>query len=343
MKNCINILLTAFISLTVSMATYAQIDTLCFGSTLENYSITPNAGSTYSWSVSGGGIIIGSNTGTSIQVDWSNAPLGLINNAITLTEQLNGCEADQTLSVEILENPTPNLSASDLSICLGESVLLSADAGYDTYNWTPSSLSGASSTYTPNAITDDTFEVEVIGEGGCSTTESIEIEIFELPSVEVSLSDSTICLGESITVSATSGFTTYTWTNSSLSSDQTTLTPTLVDTEYSVSITDVNGCEASDDVTLTINEINPIELLVNGAETTTICLGETISLDATDGFSSYVWVPAVVIGDNGNYVPQNTSETSYTVTSTDSEGCQSVDTINITINNLPNPGPILFN
>ena len=53
----------------------------------------------------------------------------------------------------------------------------------------------------------------------------------------------------------------------------------MADTEYSVSITDVNGCEASDDVTLTINEINPIELLVNGAETTTICL-ETISLDA---------------------------------------------------------------
>lgn len=343
MKNCTNILLTIFISLMVSMVTYAQIDTLCFGSTLENYSITPNAGSNYSWSVSGGGVILGSNTGTSIQVDWSNAPLGLINNAITLTEELNGCEADQTLNVEIIDNPMPNLSASDMSICLGESVLLSADAGYDTYNWNPSSISGASTTYTPNAITDDTFEVEVIGEGGCSTTESIEIEIFEHPLVEVSLSDSTICLGESITVSATPGFITYTWTNSTISNDQTILTPTLDDTEYSLSITDANGCEASDDVTLVINEITPIELLVNGSETTTICLGETISLDATDGFSSYDWVPAVVIGDNGDYVPQNTSETSYTVTSTDSEGCQSVDTINITINNLPDPGPIIFN
>tara|TARA_B100000886_G_scaffold333643_1_gene288028 strand:+ start:739 stop:1770 length:1032 start_codon:yes stop_codon:yes gene_type:complete len=343
MKNCIKILFAAFLSIMVSMTSFAQIDTLCFGSTLETYSITPNLGSNYFWSVSGGGVIVGSNTGTSIQVDWSNASLGLINNAITLTEELNGCEADQTLSVEILENPIPNLSASDLSICLGQSVLFSTDSDYDTYNWTPSSLSGPSPTYTPNAITDDTFVVEVIGEGGCSTTESIEIEIFELPSVEVSLSDSTICLGESITVSATSGFITYTWTNSSLFSDQTTLTPALGDTEYSVSIIDANGCEASDDVTLIINEISPIELLVNGSETTTICIGETISLDATDGFSSYDWVPDVVIGDNGDYVPQNTSETSYTVTSTDSEGCQSVDTINITINNLPNPGPIIFN
>ena len=41
---------------------------------------------------------------------------------------------------------------------------------------------------------------------------------------------------------------------------------------------------------LTINEITPVELLVNGSETTTICLGETISLDATDGLVYYNWV-----------------------------------------------------
>ena len=343
MKFFLRIIFIMFLSFAFSIETQAQIDTLCFGSTLENYSITPNAGSTYSWSVSGGGVIVGSSVGTSIQVDWSNAPVGLINNAITLTEELNGCEADQTLSVEILDNPTPNLSVSDLSICLGESVLFSADVGYDTYNWTPSSLSGASSTYTPNAVADDTFEVEVIGEGGCSTTESIEIEIFELPSVEVSLSDSSICLGESITVTASSGFNTYTWTNSSLSNDQTTLTPGIGDTDYSVTVTDANGCEASDDAVLTINEVNPVVLTVNGSNTTTICLGESISLEATADLGSYEWVPNVVIGDNGVYVPLNTTETSYTVTTTDADGCQSTDTINITINNLPNPGPIIFN
>ena len=69
MKNCTNILLTIFISLMVSMATYAQIDTLCFGSTLENYSITPNAGSNYSWSVSGGGVTLNNFKGTKINLD----------------------------------------------------------------------------------------------------------------------------------------------------------------------------------------------------------------------------------------------------------------------------------
>ena len=332
-----------FLSFAFSIETQAQIDTLCFGSTLENYSITPNVGSTYSWSVSGGGVIVGSSIGTSIQVDWSNAPVGLINNAITLTEELNGCSADQFLSVEIIDNPTPNLSVSDQSICIGESVVISANSGYDTYNWTPSTLSGNSFTYTPISTTDNTFEVEVIGEGECSTTESIQIEVYDLPTVAVSLSDDTICLGETITVSATSGLSLYTWTNPALSGQQTTLTPAIGDTDYSVTATDANGCVATDDVVLVINEINPVVLTVNGSNTTTICLGESISLEATPGLGSYEWNPAVVIGDNGVYVPLNITETSYTVTSTDADGCQSIDTINITINNLPNPGPIIFN
>ena len=56
----------------------------------------------------------------------------------------------------------------------------------------------------------------------------------------------------------------------------------MTDTQFSVIVTDENGCESSDIANLTINEITPVELLVNGSETTTICLGETISLDATD-------------------------------------------------------------
>ena len=106
----------------MSFNAFAQIDTLCFGSSLETYSINPNPGSSYSWNVSGGGIIVGSAIGTSIQVDWSNVPVGLINNAITLTEELNGCEVEQNLSVEIIDNPSPNLSISNSSVCLGDPV-----------------------------------------------------------------------------------------------------------------------------------------------------------------------------------------------------------------------------
>lgn len=343
MKSLFHVILFLVLSFLISIVSLAQIDTLCEGSLLESYSINPNAGSTYSWSVSGGGQIIGSSDGTSIQVDWSAAPIGLITNAITLTEQLNGCTAEQTLSVEIIENPIPNLFASNSTICLGDSIVLSADNGFDTYNWTPAIISTSSGTYFPSSLTDNEFSVEVIGEGGCASTESVQIEIFDLPFVSVSLSDSSICLGESIMVSATPGLASYSWNNASVSNDQSTLTPSVSETDFILSVTDENGCIATDEAILTINQVNPVELLVNGSTTTTICLGETISLDATDGLNTYDWLPSVVSNEGGVYTPADITETTYSVTTTDAEGCQSIDTVSITINDMPSPGPIIFN
>jgi hypothetical protein len=343
MKSLFHVILTLILSFLISIVSFAQIDTLCEGSLLENYSITPNEGSTYSWSVSGGGQIIGSSDGTSIQVDWSAAPIGLINNAITLTEQLNGCTAEQVLSVEIIDNPIPNLLASNSSICLGDSIVLSAENGYDIYNWTPSVINSSSFTYAPSSLIDNEFSVEVIGEGGCSSSETIQIEIFDLPIVAVSLSDISICLGESVTVSATDGLASYTWNYASVSDAQTTLIPTVSETNFTLSVSDENGCVATDNAILTINQVNPVELLVNGSSTTTICLGETIALDATNGLNSYEWLPEVVNDAGGVYTPADVSETTYSVTTTDAEGCQSIDTISITINDMPSPGPIIFN
>ena len=61
------------------------------------------------------------------------------------------------------------------------------------------------------------------------------------------------------------------------------------------------------------------------------------------GFVSYVWTPNVVSNEGGDYVPSSVLETDYAVTGTDSNGCQNSDNVSITINNIPNPGPIIFN
>ena len=45
----------------------------------------------------------------------------------------------------------------------------------------------------------------------------------------------------------------------------------------------------------------------------------------------------------GLYVPTSLLETDYSVIATDANGCQNTDNVNITINNIPNPGPIIFN
>ena len=72
------LLFLGIISLFVSNS-YSQItttpDTVCVGAVGENYWVTNTAGSTYDWTVSGGGGTISSGQGTdAITVDWGNTP-----------------------------------------------------------------------------------------------------------------------------------------------------------------------------------------------------------------------------------------------------------------------------
>ena len=64
----------------------------------------------------------------------------------------------------------------------------------------PSSISSNSDTYTPTSLLDNQISVTITADGGCTFSDSLEFTIFDLPIVEVSLSDSVICLGESIDV-----------------------------------------------------------------------------------------------------------------------------------------------
>lgn len=328
-----------------SISAFAQVDVVCFGSTAENYSINPNPGSTYSWQVNGGGVIIGLSTGTSIVVDWSSASIGLINNAVILTETVSSnCSADVGIDVDIVDNPNQNLLVDNTEICIGDQIVLTAtNYPNTTYDWTPNVLSTFSGNYTPTSIADNTFSVTATNDDGCISTSSVSITVNDLPTIVASIDLSEICLGESVNISATAGLASYVWNPSVIVGSSGTYTPSIGETSFNVVGTDANGCIASDNVSLVINDIPNLDLLVNGANTTTICLGETIDLQATPGLTLYNWTPNVVTNEGGLYTPTSLTETDYAVTATDANGCQNTDDVNITINNIPNPGPIIFN
>ena len=340
MKNFIFIAFFLF-----SISSFSQTDIVCFGSTAENYSINPNVGSTYSWQVIGGGVIVGSSTGTSIVVDWSSASIGLISNAVILTETVSSnCFADVSINVNIVDNPNQNLLVDNSEICIGDQIILTAtNYSNTTYQWTPNVLSSSSGSYTPSSITDNSFSVTATNADGCISTSSVSIIVNDLPTVEASINLSEICLGESVDISATPGLVSYTWNPSVITGSNGTYTPSLGETSFNVVGVDANGCINSDNVSLVINEIPTLDLLVNGSTTTTICLGESIDLQATSGLTLYEWTPNVVTNEGDLYTPTSLIETDYSVTATDANGCQNTDDVNITINNIPNPGPIIFN
>ena len=97
------ILLGVLISSTAFSQITTNPDTVCVGAVGENYWVTPTSGSTYDWTVSGGGGTIASGQGTdAITVDWGNTP-GLYPTAITVVEtNAAGCTDTVELDIFIL-------------------------------------------------------------------------------------------------------------------------------------------------------------------------------------------------------------------------------------------------
>jgi gliding motility-associated-like protein len=95
---------------------------------------------------------------------------------------------------------------------------------------------------------------------------------------------------------------------------------------YTVTATDVNGCEAVASQVVTFNALPVVDL----GDRDTLCAGATITLDAGPGFTAYAW------NTGGSVQTETISATGfYTVTVTDANGCQNTSTIEIIASTIP--------
>ncbi|MBL0095099.1 MAG: hypothetical protein IPP46_00455 [Bacteroidetes bacterium] len=114
-------------------------------------------------------------------------------------------------------------------------------ATYDTYLWSDGS---SNSTLNASLIGDYTVSVT---EGGCTGVS----EVFSITNPAVSAGPSfnwITCTGNTVTFSASPGFSSYLWSNSELTQG-ISVNPSST-TTYTVTVTDDAGCTYSDDVTL---------------------------------------------------------------------------------------------
>ena len=300
---------------------------LCMG---ESLVVSANSGyNNYAWTPSS----ISGNTDVYFPTSSSEDMISL-----TVTGE-GGCTSSDSLAIQVFDLPIVNLGVDNSEICIGETISLNTNPGYINYDWSPSSISSNTDMYTPTSLTDNQISVTITADGGCTSSDSLELTIFDLPIVEVSLSDSVICLGESIAVNSTSGYVNYDWMPAILNSTNQ-ITPELTETNYFVEVTDINGCKSTDDANLVINQLTPIDLTVNGNNTAVICIGEEINLVASSGFETYIWSIPDVISNQISYIPSSFSENEFSVIGTNQFGCNSVSSLNITINSIPTPSLI---
>jgi len=133
-----------------------------------------------------------------------------------------------------------NISASSNSICLYDSITLSA-SGAQTYLWQPGNFSATSIIVNPTENT--TYSLLGTNENGCQGKDSISVAVFPLPAVDIG-NDTMVCDNIVFILDAGAGFISYLWSTGE-TAQQIQVTAT---NNYWVEVQDSNGCIASDTI-----------------------------------------------------------------------------------------------
>jgi len=216
----------------------------------------------------------------------------------------NGCSTSDTINVSYKPLPIVNLG-NDTTLCDGETLTLDATNSGATYLWQDNSTNA---TYTVTQA--DTFHVAV-DLNGCIATDTVIVDYQSYPIVDLG-ADTALCQGESLTLDATNSGATYSWQDNSTNA---TFTVTQAG-QYWVDVT-TNGCSTSDTINVSYKPL-PIVSLGND---TTLCDGETLTLDATNSGATYLWQ------DNSTNATFTVSQADTFYVAVDLNGCIATDSI----------------
>ncbi|MBK9737327.1 MAG: hypothetical protein IPO92_21190 [Saprospiraceae bacterium] len=230
----------------------------------------------------------------------------------------HGCMTTASITVTVNALPVVVITGEE-EICSGSVTTLTASGG-TSYVW---STGATGPVITVSPLSNTNYIVTVTDGNGCSASGSKTVVVNALPVPEI-IGNRVICNGESTLLGVLGGVS-YIW-NTGATTTVINVSPS-VSTTYSVTVTDVKGCEASTSATVTVNPL-PAATIMGDTE---LCVGETTRLTASGG-TSYLWSNGVT----AYWIDVTPAvSTTYTVTVTDGNGCQSSSSITVTVNPLP--------
>lgn len=265
---------------------------------------------------------------------WSN---GDTNQAITVNNQatysvriIDGrCTSAISQPTSTIVTPIPNspsLSANGpTSFCLGDSVILTATIS-SGYLW-----SNGATTRSVVIKSGGDYSVQSVN-GTCISAPSNSVSIMvsppERPSI-IASGSTTICDGDSVTLSAPPGFL-YLWNDNSVSETRVVK----LNGSYTIK-TIANGCTStvSDPVNIVVNP-KPLPLIISAGGPTGFCIGDSVTLTASSS-PGYLWsngetTQSIKAKRGGNYYVKSVSL-----------GCSSDTSNNIQVSVSPPENPII--
>lgn len=288
----------------------ATAEEVCSGETV---SITASGGTEYQWA---------SGQQTATITLQAYAPEEYV---VTISDA-NGCYAEESIFIDAL--PSPDLfittSTNESFICQGEMLELEV-SGADEYEWSTGETS-----YQIVIEPQETTLYEVYGTNifDCVSTTSITIEVHPSPAATVTASAIAICDMDS-TILTAGGGTHFVW-NTGSTAQMIKVAPSDT-TIYTVVVSNNFGCEdqASEEII-----VFPAPQAIIGMADSIVCEGDSMMLNAMGG-DIYLW-------SNGDTVAmtsvQIATDTSFTVSITNTYGCTDQASVSIGIHALVGSG-----
>ncbi len=217
--------------------------------------------------------------------------------------------------------PMVHATATDDTLCSGQSIVLSGTGNATSYSWSNGAIDQqvfvplSSSMYT------------VTGTNGiCSRSDSILITVHALPAVMVGtvLPNDTLCDGESLLLAGSGTATGYTWSGPQVITNNTAFSAS-ASGMYTVTGVDANLCSNTSTVAITVHPIPTFSL---GADTS-ICVGTQLTLSQPFTGANVIWNNSAVddtiqVSSASNYWCQVTLN-----------GCSYTDSILVGNDSLP--------
>lgn len=224
------------------------------------------------------------------------AGAGTTNVTYLFNDPVTGCVGSATTGIVVNAAPVVDLG-DDVTAC---EFTLDAGAGFQSYLW-------CNNATTQTIVTTETgnYCVRVEDSNGCFGSDTVLIVVLPLPQPALTPeSPIAFCSGNSVTVSAPNGFSSYTW-----SFGAPTAQPNVINVSQSGNLTltvvDGNGCIGT--VSATVIENQPMavsQIQIIGQQP--FCNGGSVVLQVEQGYASYLWntgstTSAITVTQSGSY------------------------------------------
>ena len=251
----------------------------------------------------------------------------------------HACIDTSMIEVPVDSLPVITLTASKSSVCVGETVLLTASVvPNQAVKWEPETGLSCSDCLTPTATIMSSVNYMVrTPDANCPTSASIAIEALPVPIVSLP-SGTVICVGDSVLMNTTPAEpnTTYAWTSAPAGFASTAAQPTATPaatTAYTVTASNT-ACAITASATVTVATAT-----VNAGVDQTVCDGTPFTLNADAGgvTGAYDWqVDGNTVAVTQQFTASGNATTTYKVVFTYSSAlCQTSDEVTVAVKPTP--------